>query len=225
MDPKLFPIALSFQVAAASMLVVFPAGVAIAWVQARIAHPFRRLVDVLVLLPMVLPPTVVGFFLVLFLGRRGFIGQWLDAAFSFRIVFTPLAAVIASTVAALPVMVKAAQPAFEAVPRELEDVGRSLGLSPWRVFFRVTMPAARRGLLAGAVLAFARAIGEFGGTLMFAGNIPGRTNTMPLELFAAYQSGEDARAGLYVVVLAAFAVFVAVAASRLQPRDARKDTA
>lgn len=206
------------------MLLILPVGMGIAWVQARIAHRFRRVVDVLVLLPMVLPPTVVGFFLVLFLGRRGFIGHWLDEAFSFRIIFTPLAAVIASTVAALPVMVKAAQPAFESVPRELEDVGRSLGLSPWRVFFRVTIPAARRGLLAGTVLSFARAMGEFGGTLMFAGNIPGRTNTMPLELFAAYQAGDDARAGLYVLLLAAFAVVVAVVAARLQPRE-RKETA
>ena len=102
-----------------------------------------------------------------------------------RLVFSPAAAVIASAVVALPLLVKTAQPAFEAVPRELERVGRSLGLAPAAVFFRVTLPSAWRGVVAAAVLGFARAIGEFGATLMFAGNIPGRTNTMPLEIYAA----------------------------------------
>ena len=219
MDPKVFPVVLSFEVAFTSLLMVAPLGTAIAWVQARVRHPFRRIVDVLVLLPIVLPPSVVGFLLVVLFGRRGLFGSVLEDVFGLRLVFTPAAAILASTVAALPVMVKAAQPAFESIPRELEDVARSLGLKPLAVFFRVSLPAARRGLLAGAVLAFARAMGEFGGTLMFAGNIPGRTNTMPLELFAAYQAGDDARALLYVIVLMVFAVVVAVAASRLGPRE------
>jgi molybdate transport system permease protein len=195
-----------------------PAGTAVAWLQARVAHPFRRVVDVLVLLPMVLPPTVVGFVLVLLFGRQGILGAPLESVLGIRLIFTPAAAVLASTIAALPVMVKAAQPAFESIPRELEDVGRSLGLSPVAVFFRVSLPAARRGLIVGVVLAFARAMGEFGATLMFAGNKPGRTNTMPLELFAAYQAGDDARALLYVVVLVVFAIGVAIAAGRLVPR-------
>ena len=219
MNPKLFPIALSFGVATAALLMVTPLGTAIAWVQARVPHRLRRVVDVLILLPIVLPPTVVGFLLVVLFGKEGVLGSALDSVFGIRLIFTPWAAVIASTIAALPVMVKAAQPAFEAIPRELEDVARSLGLSPLAVFFRVSIPAARRGLLAGMVLSFARAMGEFGGTLMFAGNKPGRTNTMPLEIFAAYQHGDDALALIYVVVLVSFAILVAIAAGRLTPRE------
>lgn len=218
MDEKLFPIFLSFGVATAAVVLVTPAGTAIAWLQARYRHPLHRVVDVLVLLPMVLPPTVIGFVLVVLFGRQGLLGGPLESVLGVRLIFTPAAAVVASTVAALPVMVKAAQPAFEAIPRELEDVGRSLGLSPLAVFFRVSLPAAYRGLIVGVVLAFARAMGEFGATLMFAGNRPGRTNTMPLELFAAYQAGDDARALVYVLVLVGFAVFVAIAAGRLVPR-------
>lgn len=218
MDPRWFPIVLSFQVAAAALLIAGPLGLALAWTQARVRYRGRRLVDVAILLPLVLPPTVIGYLLVLFLGRHGVVGQWLAAA-GIRLVFSPAAAVIASAIAALPVLVKAAQPAFEAVPRDLEDVARSLGLPPRAVFLRVSVPAARRGLLAGLVLGFARAMGEFGATLMFAGNIPGRTNTMPLEIFAAWQVGDDARAGLYVAVLVAFAVAVAFAAATLAPRE------
>ena len=220
MDAEIFPIALSFRVAALAVLIAAPLGTAIAWTQARVRHPFKRAVDVMVLVPMVLPPTVVGFLLVVLLGRRGVLGPALEEIFGLRLIFTSTAAVLASALAALPVMVKAAQPAFESVPRELEDVGRSLGLSPMAVFLRVSLPAARRGLLAGLVLSFARAMGEFGATLMFAGNSPGKTNTMPLEIFAAYQAGDDARALLYVLVLLGFAIVVALAAARLGPREA-----
>jgi molybdate transport system permease protein len=216
---EVFPIALSLRVAVIALAFVGPIGVAIAWLQARRRYVLRGLVDALVLLPLVLPPSVVGFFLVLLFGRRGLLGGWLDAELSLRIVFSPAAAVIASAVVALPILVKTAQPALEAVPPELEDVGRSLGLAPLPLFFRVTLPSAWRGVLAALVLAFARAIGEFGATIMFAGNIPGRTNTMPVEIFAAYQGGDDRRAGLYVVVLTAISIIVVAAAARLSPRD------
>jgi molybdate transport system permease protein len=161
---------------------------------------------------------VVGFLLVLLLGRRGPVGGLLESALGVRLVFTPAAAVIASAVVALPILVKTAQPAIEAVPPELEAVARTLGLSPVEVFFRVTLPVAWRGVLAATALGFARALGEFGATLMFAGNIPGRTNTMPLEIFAAYQAGDDRRAALYVAVLSALSVLVVVVAARLSPR-------
>jgi molybdate transport system permease protein len=177
---EVFPILLSLRVAALALAIVGPIGVAIAWLQARRRYVLRSLVDGLVLLPLVLPPSVVGFFLVVLFGRRGPLGHWLDSELSLRIVFSPAAAVIASAVVALPILVKTAQPALEAVPSELEDVGRSLGLSPLPLFFRVTLPSAWRGVLAALVLAFARAIGEFGATIMFAGNIPGRTNPRPL---------------------------------------------
>jgi molybdate transport system permease protein len=210
-----FPIALSLRVASAAMLLVVPLGVALALLQARRRYPLRRLVDALILLPLVLPPSVVGFLLVLVLGRRGPLGRLLEAWLDVRLVFSPAAAVIASSVVALPILVKTAQPAFEAVPAELERVGRSLGLGPLALFGRVTLPAAWRGVVAASVLAFARAIGEFGATLMFAGQIPGRTNTMPLEIYSAWQGGDDARALLYVVVLSALSLAVVWAAARL----------
>jgi molybdate transport system permease protein len=216
-----FPILLSVRVALLALLVVAPTGTAVAWLQARYTYRLRGVIDALVVLPMVLPPTVVGYFLILFLGRRGLIGGWLESALHLRLVFTPAAAVIASSIAAFPLVVKTLQPAFEAVPAELEAVGRSLGLNPIAVFFRVTLPWAWQGLAAGLVLAFARAIGEFGATLMFAGNIPGVTNTMPLEIFAAYQAGHDARALRYVAVLTVTSTLVAFLAARLAPRELR----
>jgi len=215
------PIVLSLRVAATALVIVAPLGIALAYVQARREYALRGVVDALVLLPLVLPPTVVGYFLILLAGRRGFLGVWLESLFGIRIVFTPTAAVIASAVAALPLLVRTVQPALEAVPAELEAIGRSLGLSPIAVFFRVTLPWAWRGVAAGLVLAFARAIGEFGATLMFAGNIPGRTNTMPLEIFAAYQAADDQRALLYVAVLTIISAVVVFMASRLAPRESR----
>jgi molybdate transport system permease protein len=212
---ELFPIALSLRVGLAALAIVTPVGVALAWLQARLRYRLSRVVDALVLLPLVLPPSVVGFVLVVVLGRRGPIGGLLDRGLGVRLVFTPAAAVIASAVVALPLLVKTAQPAIEAVPDALEEVARTLGLSPVAVLFRVTLPAAWRGILAGVVLAFARALGEFGATLMFAGNVPGRTNTMPLEIFSAFLTGDDARAALYVGVLSAFSVGVVLVASRL----------
>jgi molybdate transport system permease protein len=214
-----FPIALSLRVAAAAMALVAPLGVALALLQARRRYPLRRVVDALILLPLVLPPSVVGYFLVVLLGRRGPVGRLLEAAFDLRLVFSPAAAVIASAVVALPILVKTAQPAFEAVPAELERVGRSLGLGPLALLARVTLPCAWRGVLAASVLAFARAIGEFGATLMFAGQIPGRTNTMPLEIYAAFQAGDDPRALLYVAVLSALSLLVVWAAARLGPAE------
>ena len=214
-----FPIWLSLRVAGLALLVVAPVGIGLAWVQARRRYRLRGLVDAAILLPLVLPPSVVGFFLVVVFGRRGAVGRWLESALDLRLVFTPAAAVIASCVVALPLLVKTAQPALEAVPPELEKVGRSLGLAPLALFFRVTLPSAWRGVAAAVVLAFARAVGEFGATLMFAGNIPGRTNTMPLEIFAAYQAGEDARALLYVGVLTAISAAVVLVASVLAPRE------
>lgn len=217
-DPA-FPILLSLRIAAAALVLVAPVGIALAFVQARRRYPLRRLVDSIVLLPLVLPPSVVGFLLVVLFGHRGPLGRLLESALDLRVVFTPAAAVLASAVVSLPILVKTAQPAIEAVPTELEDVGRSLGLAPFAVFFRVTLPVAWRGVLAGTVLAFARAVGEFGATLMFAGNIPGRTNTMPLEIFAAYQAGDDRRAALYVGVLSALSIGVVLLAARLGPRS------
>jgi molybdate transport system permease protein len=212
-----FPVLLSLRVATLALVLVGPVALLLALVQARARYALRGVVDALILLPLVLPPSVVGFFLVLVLGRRGVLGQYLDAI-GLRVIFTPAAAVIASAIVALPLMVKTAQPAIESVPVELEDVARTLGLSPAAVVFRVTLPAAWHGIVAALVLGFARAMGEFGATLMFAGNIPGRTNTMPLEIFSAYEMGDGSRAALYVGLLSAFSFAVVFVASRLGAR-------
>jgi molybdate transport system permease protein len=191
-----------------------------AHVQARRRYPGKALVDALLLLPLVLPPSVVGFFLVVMLGRGSALGRGLESALGVRFVFSPAGAVLASAVVALPILVQTAQPSIENVPQKLEDVARSLGLRPVEVFWRVTLPLAWRGVLASLVLAFARAIGEFGATLMLAGNIPGRTNTMPIEIFAAFQEGDNARAWLYVGVLSGVSVVVVILASLLSPNHA-----
>lgn len=217
-----FPIILSFKVASLSLLFVAPVGIALAWLQARREYPLHTLVDAAILLPLVLPPSVVGYLLIVLLGRNGLIGEWLLQLAGIRIIFSPAAAVIASAIVALPILVKTAQPAIEAVPDELEQVGSSLGLPPLSLFFRVTLRSAWKGITAALVLAFARAMGEFGATLMFAGNIPGSTNTMPLEIFTAYRAGEDARALAYVLVLTAFSCLVVFMASVLSPRDGRR---
>ena len=216
-----FPIVLSLEVAFFALLLVTPVAQLLAWLQARRVYPGRRLVDALILLPLVLPPSVTGYVLLVVWGKNGWLGRWLDTVFDVRLVFSPAGAVVAAAIVALPIVVKTAQPAFEAVPADLENVGRSLGLSPLALFFRVTLPCAWRGVVAALMLGFSRAIGEFGATLMFAGNIPGRTNTMPLEIFAAAQMGDDARARVYVAALLVTSIVVVAAASWLTPRWVR----
>lgn len=211
----LFPVALSLEVACLAVLIAGPLGLALAWLQQRVTYRGRRAVDALIMLPLVLPPSVVGYVLVVTLGRDGVFGSAVETLLGGPVIFTQTAAVIAAAVVALPLMVKATEPALAAVPRDEEEVAHSLGLSPWQTFWRVTLPRARRGVAAGLVLAFARALGEFGATLMFAGNIPGQTNTMPLELYAAYQGGEDARALFYVAVLIALSAGVVFLSGRL----------
>lgn len=218
--PDAFPIVLSLRVAALSLLLVAPFGIALAFVQARHRYPGRSLVDAAVLLPLVLPPSVIGYFLVLVFGRHGVGGRFFEALFGIRFVFTSAGAVLAASVVAFPIVVKTVQPSIEAVPKSLEDVARSLGLGPWDVFWRVTLPLAFRGILAAVVLAFARAIGEFGATLMLAGHVHGRTNTMSIEIFTALQEGDEKRAGFYVAILTLMTLGVVFWAGRSGPRDA-----
>jgi len=216
-----FPALLSLRVALAAMAIAGPVGVALARLQARARYRLRRVVDAIILLPLVLPPSVVGYFLVVGFGRRGVLGELLHRALGVRIVFTEAAAILASALVALPLVVKTAQPALEGVPRELEDVGRTLGLAPIALLFRVSLPCAWRGVVAALALGFARAIGEFGATLMFAGDIPGRTNTMPIEIFESYRAGDDARALGYVAVLTGLSVLLVLVVARMSPREER----
>jgi molybdate transport system permease protein len=168
-----------------------------------------------VTLPLVLPPTVTGYYLILAFGRRGLLGGPLFQATGWTVTFTWLACVIAATVMALPLMVKTAQSAIASVDREYEEAATTLGKTEWQVALRITLPLARKGILAGIVLAFARALGEFGATLMLAGNIPGRTTTMPLAIYSAVATGDDAAARTLVLILTAVSATVLVIANRL----------
>lgn len=199
----LFPLGLSVGVAGLATAIAFVAGVPLAWVLARRRFPGRGLLEVVVLLPMVLPPTVIGYYLLLAVGRRGAIGQAIEALTGRPLVFTPGAAVLATLVAAAPFLVRSAQGGFEQVDPMYEDAARTLGRSEVAIFFTVTAPLAWRGILAGTALCFARAMGEFGATLMLAGNIPGRTQTASLAVYDAVQAGDLHRATTLALVLSA----------------------
>jgi len=201
----------SLRMALASLLLVLPVGLALAWWLARKDWRGKALVETLVSLPLVLPPVVTGLVLLQLFGRRGPVGSWLHNIFNCDVVFTWRAVVIALAAMSLPLFVRAARTAFEEVDVKFEQLARTLGAGEWRVFFTITLPLAKRGVLAGTLLAFARALGEFGATIMVAGNIPGRTTTLPVAIYAAVQNGEDAHAWTLAgvsAVIAFAAVFV-----------------
>ena len=211
-------LALSIRVAALATILNALIGIPIAYALARRRFRGRALVDLVVTLPLILPPTVTGYYLIVLLGRRGWLGAPLHAATGWTITFTWWAAVVAATVMALPLLVRTARAAIESVDRDLERAAWTLGRPEWRTALEVTLPLARNGILAGLVLAFARALGEFGATLMLAGNIPGRTATVPLTIYTAVQTGEDATAWALVGVLTALSCLVLIAANRLGAR-------
>lgn len=213
------PLLLSLKVAGWATALDIVLGVAAAFGLARWRSPARDVVDSLLTLPLVLPPTVLGYYLLVLLGRHGVIGAWIDTL-GIQLVFTWQGAVIASMVVAFPLILKSARAAFEGVDPQLERAARTLGLGEAAVFFRVTLPLAARGILAGALLAFARALGEFGATLMLAGNLPGRTQTLSVAVYAAVQAGDDSTATVLVVVTSLTCVIVLLAAGRLVPTRA-----
>jgi molybdate transport system permease protein len=209
---------LSARVAAVATALNALVGIPLAYVLARRRFWGRGLVDLLVTLPLVLPPTVTGYYLIVLLGRRGVLGSPLYDLTGFTVAFTWYAAVIAATVMALPLLVRTARAAIESVDRDLERAAFTLGRSEWQTALTVTLPLARNGILAGLVLAFARALGEFGATLMLAGNIPGRTTTVPLAIYTAVQTGETGEVLALVGLLTALSCAVLVAAGRLGAR-------
>lgn len=210
---ELFPILLSLRVATLSTILAGLFGVGLAWLLTRRRFPGRTLLESVVVLPLVLPPTVVGFYLLLLLGRSGPLGASLEAA-GLEIVFTWRAAVIAATVASLPLVVKAAQAAFESVDPRIEAAARTLRPAA-SVFLTVTLPLAWRGILAGLILAFARGMGEFGITLMLAGSIPGRTQTLPLAIYDAVQANDLAQANALALTTIAIVSVLLFVLSRL----------
>lgn len=185
----LFPVWLSLRVSLTATALTLVAGVPLAWLLARRRFPGRNLLEAAVVLPLVLPPTVLGYYLLLAVGRRGPVGQAL-ASVGLELAFTWGAAVLAAAVGSIALVIKSAQAGFETVDRQLEQAARTLGRSEWSVFWRVTLPLAWRSVLAGTVLAFCRALGEFGITLMVAGNIPGRTQTLPLAIYDRVQAAQ-----------------------------------
>ena len=202
-----FPIRLSFFVASAATFIALVAGGGLAWLLARKRFPGRDLLDSLITLPLVLPPTVLGYYLLVLLGTRSGFGAFLYQWFGVRLTFTVKAAVIAATIHALPLVTKSLRASFESVDTELEAAARTLGLNSWRIFFRVTLPLAWRGVLAAAALAFARALGDFGVTIMIAGNIPGKTQTASVAIYDAVQAGRENEA----LTLAVIVSFIAAA--------------
>jgi len=191
MSMYMTPLLLTLKVAGLATLLALAAGIVLAFLLARGGFPGRDWLDAFFTLPLVLPPTVLGYYLIVVAGRNGFIGRWLESTFGVSLMFTWQGAVVAASVVSLPMVFKSARTAFEGVPGDLENAARTLGQTESSVFFRVTLPLAWRGILAGAMLAFARAMGEFGATLMVAGNIPGRTQTLSLAIYDAVQSGND----------------------------------
>jgi len=215
------PLLLTLKVAGWATLLATLFGIAIAFAVARLRFPGREVVDAMMTLPMVMPPTVLGYYLLVLVGRRGVIGAWLNDTLGISLVFTWQGAVIAAAVVAFPLVYKAARAAFEGVERQYEQAARVLGKSEFEVFLRITLPLAWRGILAGSMLAFARALGEFGATLMVAGSLPGRTQTLSIAVYEAVQAGKDDVANFLVVVTSIVCISILLASGRLlQPRYA-----
>lgn len=204
------PVLLSLRVGLSALAIVAVTGtLAARWITRR-EFPGKDLVDGLLILPLVLPPVVTGYALLVLLARTGPVGRVLDRAFGIRLVFTLEAAVIAAAVVSFPLMYQSAKAAFSAVDRRLEDAARTLGAGEARVFFSVTLPLAWPGMVAGTVLAFARSLGEFGATAMVAGNIPGETATVPLTIYALADAGELRAAGAYALLISLLSLALVV---------------
>jgi molybdate transport system permease protein len=194
-------------VSALSTVIILPFGLALAWVLARRDWPGKSIVETFVTLPLVMPPVATGLILLKLFGRRGALGGFLHDQLHLDVIFTWRAVLLALSVMSMPLLVRAARVAFEEVNPRLEQIARTLGAGGRRVFFTVTLPLAARGVIGGMLLAFARALGEFGATIMVAGNIPGKTSTLSLAIFENVQLGDDPRAFrlLGVSVVLAFA--------------------
>ena len=213
------PLWLTIKVAGLATVVSMIMGVATAYALTRKGFPGRNLADAICTLPMVMPPTVLGYYLLVIIGRRGVVGVWLKDVFGITLMFTWQGAVIAAAVVAFPLVFKSARAALEGVGEHFENAARTLGQGELAVFLRVSLPLAFRGVLAGTMLAFARALGEFGATLMVAGNLPGRTQTLSLAVYSAVQAGNDELANALVLVISVVCVIILVGTSRLlQPK-------
>jgi molybdate transport system permease protein len=221
MTIDLAPFWLSLRVATLATLAIVAIGTPLALVLARGRFPGKGLLAGALVLPLVLPPTVLGYDLLQILGRRAPLGMWLEGRFGIVVVFHWTGAVVASAVAAFPLFLLPARGAFEGVDPALEDVARLLGRGEWSVFMEVTLPLAWRGMAAGALLAFVRALGDFGATLMVAGDLPGRTQTAAMAIYDAVQVGDAGTAGRLTLLISAVAIAALWAVQRALPAPAR----
>lgn len=217
-DAVVVPLLLSLKVAVSATAIALLLGIGVGFALARLRFPGRETIDAMLLLPMVLPPTVLGYYLLVALGRETAFGAWLERSLHLRLIFTWQGAAIAAAVVAFPLVFKSARTAFEAIEPNLEKAGRALGYSGAAVFARITLPLAWRAIAAGGMLAFARALGEFGATLMVAGSIPGRTQTMALAIYEAVQAGDDRRANELVAIASITCVLLLVLAAQVVRR-------
>jgi len=210
----LTPLWLTLKVAGVATMGTFVVGVNLAFLVARSKFWGREGLDALCTLPLVLPPTVLGYYLIVLIGRQGLLGRWLQETWGISLIFTWQGAALAAAVVSLPLIFKSARAAFEEVDHNLEDAARTLGLSEAAIFFRVSLPLAWRGILAGTMMAFARAMGEFGATLMVAGNLPGKTQTLSLAVYNAVQAGNDAQATILVVLISTVCLAILVVSGK-----------
>jgi molybdate transport system permease protein len=213
-----FPLWLSLRVAALATLLSLATGLWLAYFLANRNFWGKELLDAFATLPLVLPPTVLGYYLLVALGRGSVLGRAYEAVFGRPLVFTWQAAVVAATIHTIPLLVKMARAALESVDRMYEKAARNLGASDWRVFWRVTLPLARRSIFAATVLAFARSLGDFGATLMVAGNIPHQTQTAAVAIYDAVESGNSTLATALVLLISAAATLIVYVANRLEHR-------
>lgn len=205
------PLWISLHTAAATIAIVFFIGVIIAWWVERLqSQSLKIFVDAVITLPMVLPPTVAGFFLLYFFGNNRFLGQLIYQLTGIKIAFSWLATVLAAAVISLPLMYRSARGALSQVDKGMLEAARSLGMTEWRIFWRIHLPNALPGIIAGGLLAFARGLGEFGATAMIAGNIAGRTRTLPLAVYSAVAAGDWDAAGWYVAVIVGICLLVVI---------------
>ena len=209
------PLWLTLKVALLATLFAGLAGMALGWWMSRRRFAGHSVVDAALMLPMVLPPTVLGYYLLVLIGRRGLLGQYLDAWFGINLIFTWQGAVIAAAIVSLPLVYKGARAAFEDVDPRFAQAARTLGATELEVFVRVRLPLDVRGIASGLMLAFARAMGEFGATLMIAGNLPGKTQTLSIAVYEAVQAGNDAQALWLTLVISVVCITVLVISSRL----------
>jgi len=219
---ELEALTLSLRVATWAVVAGLPVAMLVAWILARRDFPGKTLLDGLVHLPLVLPPVVVGYTLLVLFGREGPIGAWLEAAFGIKVAFTWQGAALASAVMAFPLMVRAIRLSLEAVDPRLESAARTLGASRPGVFATVTLPLTGPGILAAAILGFARSLGEFGATITFVSNIPGETRTLPLAIYSLIQTPGGEQGALRLAVIAVILALIALAGSELLARHLRR---